>query len=151
MPRLECCSQFSKIYPCSYFYVSLVILRQTSYPCNLINEIRYVYINLLLKQLNFIFKKGNLYSWIRNNGIPISKVCKEFFYSRCKYLRIRWKIILHYSNISFLREIFLLFQNKLARLVFSFIHRFIFLYNSYVKLNETTYKKLKNHHRNIMN
>lgn len=120
-------------------------------PCNLINEIRYVYINLLLKQLNFIFKKGNLYSWIRNNGIPISKVCKEFFYSRCKYLRIRWKIILHYSNISFLREIFLLFQNKLARLVFSFIHRFIFLYNSYVKLNETTYKKLKNHHRNIMN
>lgn len=120
-------------------------------PCNLINEIRYVYINLLLKQLNFIFKKGNLYSWIRNNGIPISKVCKEFFYSRCKYLRIRWKIILHYSNISFLREIFLLFQNKLARLVFSFIHRFIFLHNSYVKLNETTYKKLKNHHRNIMN
>lgn len=103
----------------------------------------FVYINLLLKQLNFIFKKGNLYSWIRNNGIPISKVCKEFFYSRCKYLRIRWKIILHYSNISFLREIFLLFQNKLARLVFSFIHRFIFLYNSYVKLNETTYKKLK--------
>lgn len=120
-------------------------------PCNLINEIRYVYINLLLKQLNFIFKKGNLYSWIRNNGIPISKVCKEFFYSRCKYLRIRWKIILHYSNISFLREIFLLFQNKLARLVFSFIHRFMFLHNSYVKLNETTYKKLKNHHRNIMN
>lgn len=135
-------------------FVSLCLschIKTNFIPCNLINEIRYVYINLLLKQLNFIFKKGNLYSWIRNNGIPISKVCKEFFYSRCKYLRIRWKIILHYSNISFLREIFLLFQNKLARLVFSFIHRFMFLHNSYVKLNETTYKKLKNHHRNIMN